>query len=797
MTRLSPLSGLGLACALLLSACADASPELPCGAQPPEMPPVPIVGDVTTVTSRAQMEISGQRDPWSAIHVDGLEQVPLGCDRYWSLTVALVDGVNTFQITAVGDLGNESAPVPVTIRRDNGAPLAPAISAASESVTLPGTTEITGTREDGARLLLNGLPLVPPGTGTAITASVPLSAVGANTLSFTQVDAAGNESPPTVIAVTRTSTPLAPPRMNYPLQDDRIGAAPPTTNSVGFVWIPEPTATAYRLEIAASPAFDPTLTTVLNIPSPATQTIPWSASPGIWYWRIASVDGTGAATFGQTRRFSVGNARNDVNGDGFSDLAVGAPGDDGGLSPLTEDNRGRVELFYGRADLGTVAPPDTESAAVIYQGTVTHGNFGLAVTMGDLNGDGFADLAVGSPFENADGRASGAARVFFGGSGLPGLIDTPDLTLPGQNDYDYTGTQVASGFDVNGDGFDDLVVTAYGYDAPGAADAGRVYLYFGGDPMDTVPDRIITGDRYIGYLGSGIAAADMNADGWPDLALGEPNAGVPDGMGGTLAEAGRVQVLFGGPQMDGVADLILPGVDAGEHLGESVARAGDMNGVGFDMLAAGAPKWGTGMAPHTGKVRLFAAGLIPALTTAQVMEIQGAVTNEGFGGHLSGGGDVNGDGYADLAVGVPYSDQGAADPSGTSTEGDQGMVEIHLGAATIDNLWDARVVGAGVSSFNDWLGYGVSMTGDMNGDTLTDVAFGAPGNDDTVSVPPVNNTGRAYMILGEGGGMPSWNTAGCLFPTHCGADIIGPAGSVPGAVFPGTTGRDWLGLAIW
>lgn len=253
----------------------------------------------------------------------------------------------------------------------------------------------------------------------------------------------------------------------------------------------------------------------------------------------------------------------DINGDGLSDVIVGAPGFDG-----PTNNVGHVYVF-----LRLQGTP-----SVTLSGSAPVDHFGGAVgSAGDFNGDGYPDLAVGAPLHGGTGRV----WLYYGG---PGFDATPDLVLNGEGSGDQFGTAVASVGDVNGDGHDDLLVSAPFNDAAGP-DAGRAYLYFGGPGADAVPDLVLSGFQSHENLGQSVASAgDMNTDGNLDFILGAPSPGVGDLPGGE----GRAYVYFGGPPLDATPDLILNGEHPGDQFGAAVASVGDFSFDGGEDVLVGA-----------------------------------------------------------------------------------------------------------------------------------------------------------------------------------------------------------------
>jgi FG-GAP repeat/Glucodextranase, domain B len=778
---------LALVLALAPSGCGKkAGQVILCGGPevPTDTPPAPMVGDFPRITAQAQLPIAGWRFPDTSLEIDGIEAIPAGCERYWTTTVDLpADGDYAFTLVSVTERDDRSGPTTLTVTRDSAAPAAPALAAPADgSSTAAGTVTVTGTRELGAEVRLNGRPLVAADAPDPFTADVALGA-GDNVLSLTAVDAAGNVSPAATVTVTRTSAVTTVPRPVYPLARQAVpSVAFGMPQPLAFFWagVLDATVARFRVQVADNAGFDPSQGPLIydqTTTNAVTLTlVPPDLPDGKYWWRVGSEDAGGTVTFGRSVPFTVGAVPSDVNGDGFADVLAGVPGWDGGRDLRTQDNRGRVHLYYGGTAFGTTPG---ETPAVLYDGPNTGGEFGIAVTAGDLNGDGFADVIVGAHRDDTVARDAGRAYVYLGGT-TPHT--DPDLILDGQNFGDGFGEKVVSGFDLNADGFDDLAVSAWLHDGVTdntADDRGRVYVFFGGDPPDGVPDLILDGGEPLENFGVGIAGnADFNGDGYTDLAIGGPIADA-----GAIVDAGRVVVYYGGPWTDAVADLVLTGLAANEHLGSSVTGAGDMDADGFDDLAVGSPTYAIGGDPSRGRVHVFRGGTSPA--TAPALTIDGAGGCEAFGITLSGGRDLNGDGFSDIAVGAPFSDLATGNANFcANTIGDYGTVEIHFGAAVLNAAPDARITG---EAANDWLGIGLHVTADTNGDRLPEVVMGAPNNDEGSNL--FGDVGRGYVLFGRTGTSP-WGA-------QRSAGTINSDAAAPGAVLTNTIGKDGLGGAVW
>ncbi|MBZ0266877.1 T9SS type A sorting domain-containing protein, partial [bacterium] len=274
-------------------------------------------------------------------------------------------------------------------------------------------------------------------------------------------------------------------------------------------------------------------------------------------------------------------------------------------------------------------------------GAAANDYFGIAVAgAGDVNGDGFDDVLVSGYGNDSGGSNAGQAYVFFGGLAADAVAD---LVFTGEAANDYFGVSVGGAGDVNGDGFDDVIVGAYANDAGGSA-AGRAYVFHCGPAGDDVADLIFTGAASLDGLGTSVASAgDVNGDGYDDVIVG---ANGSDAGGGN---AGRAYVYLGGPAADGVADVVLTGEAAGDNLGRSVAGAGDVNGDGFADVIVGAYSSDAG-GVNAGRAYVYHGG--PAPDAVADRTLTGTVAGEQFGFSVAGAGDGNGDGLGDVLVGA-------------------------------------------------------------------------------------------------------------------------------------------------
>jgi len=408
--------------------------------------------------------------------------------------------------------------------------------------------------------------------------------------------------------------------------------------------------------------------------------------------RVALSQLTGSQGFvidGEERGHFAGRAvsgAGDVNGDGLADVIVGAPF----ASPNGLDYAGRSYVVFGKSDGAPVALADiaaaTETLGFAMDGATFGSYAGDAVSRaGDVNGDGLADVIVGANREGAPNFTSyvGRSYVVFGKADaspvtLSELFTDSDrgFSMLGEDRYDYSGRAVSGSGDVNGDGFDDVIISAgsqYSYSGE------RSYVIFGkatGTPVDLTAVASEQGGGFVINIGSAFSvsvAGDINGDGLADLAIGsripprfDPTFDVDDSFvifGKSDSESVELEDLQNG------GGFVIDG--AGERPGANINGAGDVNGDGLTDLIVGFPNANPNGVNQAGRTYVI-YGKTDA-TTVQVSDIAagegGFVLNGEFavdlsGSEVSSAGDVNADGFGDLIVGAAL-----ADPNGITSSG--------------------------------------------------------------------------------------------------------------------------------
>ncbi|MBK6772349.1 MAG: FG-GAP repeat protein [Ignavibacteria bacterium] len=476
--------------------------------------------------------------------------------------------------------------------------------------------------------------------------------------------------------------------------------------------------------------------------------------------------------------FSVSTA-GDVNGDGYDDIIIGAP-----QNSFAGTYAGRAYIYYGGINVNSIADVIltgetannffgysvssagdvngdgysdviagsygyssftgrayiyyggavmNNSADVIMSGENAGDDFGYSVSgAGDVNGDGYKDVLIGAFGNNS---LTGSSYIYFGGSSMNNVSD---ITFYGEFPNDNFGNSVSTAGDLNGDSYSDILIGASQYDSY----TGKVYVYYGGSSMDNINDLSMTGENISNYFGTSVAGAeDLNLDGYSDLVIGAPGAN---------GSAGRAYVYYGGASIDNIEDLILNGENPNDEFGLSVSSAGDVNGDGFSDIIAGSANYSS----YKGRAYIYFGGV--TMNNTSDLTITGEATVNYFGSSVSKAGDVNGDGYSDVIIGA-YGFNSITGKAYLNMYGMNGTLISEL-----------NMSGSGVLT---QLGQSVSSAGDVNGDGYNDVIIGAP------SMSP--NTGNAYIFFG---GVNMDNIADVTFSGEASNDRLGQSVAAAGDV---------------
>ncbi|MCE7060500.1 FG-GAP-like repeat-containing protein [Dyadobacter sp. CY343] len=387
----------------------------------------------------------------------------------------------------------------------------------------------------------------------------------------------------------------------------------------------------------------------------------------------------------------------DVNGDGYSDVIVGAVTYDNGNA-----DEGGAFVWLGEAkgiDMVTSSKLETSQAGSSMGNSVANA--------GDVNGDGFEDILVGAPFYDNGQVDEGVVFLYHGSP--DGVLDNQIVVSYGNQSNAFFGHSVSTAGDINGDGYDDIVIGAPGF-TEGQNLEGGVFVYFGSQTgIDENSVFIIESDQVLARLGKSVSAAgDVNGDGFADIVLG---AYLYDNG---QDDEGVAFVHYGSKNgIDISQATMLESNQSNSQFGVSVAGAGDINGDGFGDVMVGAYLYDNGQV-NEGAAFIFhgsSTGMVSM--PAKILEVN--QQNAKMGISVSSAGDVNGDGFFDVIVGVPHYANGQLD---------EGLATVFYGSTS--GKFEDPPLKLELNYAAARLGWSVSTAGDINGDGYGDVLVGAP-----------------------------------------------------------------------
>ncbi len=477
------------------------------------------------------------------------------------------------------------------------------------------------------------------------------------------------------------------------------------------------------------------------------------------FWRLRGmVGGAAGATTSAVWEFTTGKLDApvvtswgtvlDVNGDGFSDMFGGAPQAVTTGMPAV-NGPGRAYVFHGSASW-RVGLPSPASTLVEPAGQINDDFGQVLASAGDVNGDGFADFIVGAPFAptSANGATNGPGRayVYHGSISGLGIAPMPATILKeptGASTQETFGLVGAAG-DVDGDGYGDVLVAS--------EIEGKIYVYRGSPTgLGTTPTWVLQSDSSMHTFDQApTTAGDLNGDGYDDIVASDSLDGI-------------VYIYYGGPTkftttaINLAPDAMITG-PSGSSFGSAVSPAGDVNGDGYGDLLIGAQS--AGASSDGGAFVYFgsSAGIVTAQSPASLVEpTPGNGGDDLFGRTLGGGGDIDGDGLADVVIGA----------SGAFSAGETngpGYVFVYLGKnIKPGNVTLFTALQSVTPTAGDGFGWSTRSLSDFDGDGFADVSVGA--------FAANNQAGSFSVFFGLAGGFQTSPTSATAASTVIGPDL--------------------------
>ncbi len=498
---------------------------------------------------------------------------------------------------------------------------------------------------------------------------------------------------------TFTPLPPPPPALLQPSNGAFVGSVVSGSLQPRLLWraVESDELVRYEVQISDRADFSGELV-VAQVETPNFQPndpLSVSLSPPVgrnFFWRVKACLPLTCSDYSKPWMFRLGRTPTDYNGDGYADLAIGAPG------PTT--STGSVLIFLGR--------PGASYSGGLSGSLSTRGvgdAFGFSMSSaGDFNNDGFADLIVGVPGSDVSGTEAGSAYIYFGGSSTA-LFERVDMSLHSPSSNARFGSSVSFADDMNGDGFSDVVVGAP-EDDQGGVNAGRAYIFFGGAPASGQPAGVIAGTGTEERLAESVSnGGDLNGDGFSDILISSgdfelhPVADVGcsvvviwGGEGRTVDLTRKGSIVDTDFQLCRIRAMPAGDVD-GDGLSDVVVGINRLDGKSLLRLASGSsrgdfsmrellPLGEGGLLALGASLDFNADGRLDLLINKQQSGAQGLIyfgrdRGDGFelsppsvlglGSVTTSPGDINGDGISDILLAAP------------SDAGDAGRVSVHLG----------------------------------------------------------------------------------------------------------------------